>query len=69
MTIDFKRLPSAEHWNKIGVKPRHGINIPLASLKTAQSSGIGEFADLILLIDWCHDVGFEVIPRAVCSSV
>ncbi|HEY5234793.1 MAG TPA: 4-alpha-glucanotransferase, partial [Rhabdochlamydiaceae bacterium] len=61
MTIDFKSLPSASQWNKIGVKPRHGINIPLASLKTAQSSGIGEFFDLIPLIDWCHEVGFEVI--------
>ncbi len=59
--IDFKNLPSASQWNKIGVKSRHGINIPLASLKTAQSSGIGEFADLIPLIDWCHEVGFEVI--------
>ncbi|HEX2579687.1 MAG TPA: 4-alpha-glucanotransferase [Rhabdochlamydiaceae bacterium] len=61
MTIDFKQLPSWKHWNKIGVKPRHGINLPLASLKTAQSSGIGEFADLLPLIDWCQDVGFEVI--------
>ncbi len=61
MTIDFKSLPSASQWSKIGIKSRHGINIPLASLKTAQSSGIGEFFDLIPLIDWCHEVGFEVI--------
>ena len=61
MSIDFKKLPSAAHWNKIGIKPRHGINIPLSCLKTSQSSGIGEFADLIPLIDWCQDVGFDVI--------
>ncbi len=61
MTIDFNRLPSASQWNKIGVHSRHGINIPLSSLKTSHSSGIGEFGDLIPLIDWCHEVGFEVI--------
>lgn len=61
MTIDFNRLPSARHWNKIGVHPRQGINIPLASLRTMHSSGIGEFADLIPLIDWCHEMGLEVV--------
>jgi 4-alpha-glucanotransferase len=61
LSIDFSRLPSASQWNRIGLRPRHGVNIPLASLKTLQSSGIGEFYDLIPLIDWCKEVGFEVI--------
>ncbi|HNA62685.1 MAG TPA: 4-alpha-glucanotransferase [Rhabdochlamydiaceae bacterium] len=39
----------------------HGIDLPLASLHSNQSCGIGEFNDLLLLIDWCHDVGFDVI--------
>jgi 4-alpha-glucanotransferase len=58
---NFESLPSASHWKKIGTKPRHGINIPLASLRSHQSCGIGEFLDLIPLIDWCHELGFEVI--------
>jgi 4-alpha-glucanotransferase len=59
--IDFNSLPSARHWKKIGARPRHGIAIPLASLRSHHSGGIGEFSDLILLIDWCHEMGFEVI--------
>lgn len=57
----FSRLPSARHWEKIGVRPRNGINIPLSALRTGESSGIGEFFDLIPLIDWCHETRFEVI--------
>lgn len=59
--MDFCQLPSWDQWKKMGVRSRHGINIPLASLRTHKSAGIGEFYDLIPLIDWCHEVGFEVI--------
>ncbi len=61
MTIRFAGLPSAKHWEKIGVKNRHGINIPLGSLRSSKSSGIGEYGDLLPLIDWCRELGFEVI--------
>jgi 4-alpha-glucanotransferase len=39
----------------------HGIDIPLSALRTKTSCGIGEFYDLLPLIDWCHEVGFNVI--------
>ncbi|MBI5273609.1 MAG: 4-alpha-glucanotransferase, partial [Chlamydiales bacterium] len=39
----------------------HGINLSLASLKTKDNLGIGEFFDLIPLIDWCGEIGFQVI--------
>ena len=48
-------------FKKIGFKPHHGINIHLASLRTEKSCGIGEFYDLIPLIDWCKEVGFDII--------
>jgi len=48
-------------WNKIGMQQRHGINVPLFSLRTEKNLGIGEFFDLIPLIDWCYEVGFQVI--------
>lgn len=48
-------------WKKVGIKPHHGINLSLASLHSKNSSGIGEFYDLIPLIDWCKKVGFDVI--------
>jgi 4-alpha-glucanotransferase len=48
-------------WELIGIKPHHGINIPLSSIHTKNSCGIGEFFDLIPLIDWCEELSLDVI--------
>lgn len=53
--------PTARQWRKIGVKSRHGIDLPLSALRSLKSCGIGEFYDLIPLIDWCSEIGMEVI--------
>lgn len=50
-----------KNWNAIGVRPHHGINTPLFSLKSKNSCGIGEFLDLLPLIDWMHAIGFDII--------
>lgn len=57
----IKNTFAAPHWGKIGIKHHHGIDVPLFSLKTAESCGIGEFTDLTPLIQWCKDIGFDVI--------
>lgn len=49
------------HWKPIGFSPHHGIALPLSSLHTKQSCGIGEFLDLIPLIDWCKKMHFDCI--------
>ena len=54
-------LKTGQAWKKIGIYPHHGINVALFSLLTEKSSGIGEFYDLILLIDWCKDLGLDII--------
>ncbi|KIC75881.1 4-alpha-glucanotransferase [Neochlamydia sp. TUME1] len=53
--------PSAPGWKAVGIKQHHGINVPLFSLHTKNSGGIGEFHDLKWVIDWCHQVNFNVI--------
>lgn len=53
--------PAASQWKSIGIKQHHGINLPLFSLHSSQSHGIGEFPDLIPIIDWCKSIGFDVI--------
>lgn len=53
--------PSGPAWKIIEVKPHHGINLPLFSLHTKDSCGIGEFLDLKPVIDWCAKIGFDVI--------
>lgn len=52
---------AAAAWNLVGVRDHHGIAVPLASIHSQKSSGIGEFFDLVPLIQWCKEVGFEVI--------
>lgn len=53
--------PAASQWQQIGIKHHHGIAIPLFSLHSAHSYGIGEYPDLHLLVDWCVSIGFDVI--------
>ncbi len=56
-------------WTRIGRFPHHGICVPLFSLRTQNSSGIGEFLDLIPLIDWCKTISFDCIQLLpLCDS-
>jgi 4-alpha-glucanotransferase len=52
---------AGSEWKSIGPRHHHGIDIPLFSLHSAHSCGIGEFFDLIPLLDWCQKLGFDVI--------
>jgi len=63
MSIEAKLLKSAagSHWKRIQVKNHHGICLPLSALHSEKSSGIGEYMDLLPLIDWCRSIGFDVI--------
>lgn len=63
MTIkeDLQNSPASSHWEKIGVKHHHGLNIPLFALHSEKSSGIGEYLDLLPLIPWCKEIGFDII--------
>ena len=38
-----------------------GVAIPVFSLKTEKSFGVGEFTDMNLLVDWCSNVGLKLI--------
>ncbi len=54
-------MKTDSHWKSIGFGPHHGIALPLSSLRSQKSSGIGEFLDLLLLIDFCKKIGFDTI--------
>lgn len=58
---ELKKTPLYSQWQQIGIKHHHGIDLCLSSLKTKKSCGIGEFLDLLPLIEWCSSVGFSVI--------
>lgn len=59
--MDLYSTAAGSQWKKIGVRQHHGIDIPLFSLRSEQSCGIGEFPDLFPMIDWCRQNGLDVI--------
>jgi 4-alpha-glucanotransferase len=67
-TKEIIQSPTGDLWSKIGIKHHHGINVPLFSLKTHVSAGIGEFMDLIPLLEWCKEIGFDVIQLLPCND-
>jgi 4-alpha-glucanotransferase len=48
-------------WKNIGICHHHGINIPLFSIHSKDSCGIGEFLDIKLLIDFVSSIKMDVI--------
>jgi 4-alpha-glucanotransferase len=57
----LNKCPLASQWQTIGIRHHHGINVPLFSLHSQHSGGIGEYPDLLPIIGWCKEVGFDVI--------
>jgi 4-alpha-glucanotransferase len=57
----IKKTVLSMQWKKIGIFPHHGIDLPLSALVTQKSCGIGEYLDLLPMIDFCKEVGFDVI--------
>lgn len=43
------------------IQARAGVAIPLFSLRSATSVGVGEFDDIRLLVDWCLQTGLALI--------
>lgn len=57
----YPNCPAEQQWRSIGVRHHHGFNIPLFSLHSENSCGIGEYTDLIPLIFWCSELNYTVI--------
>jgi 4-alpha-glucanotransferase len=55
------KTKAKEQWKRIGIERKAGIIVPLFSIWTKESSGIGEILDLKLLIDFAKKVGFKII--------
>ena len=57
----IKKSPLGDLWETIGIGHHHGTALMLASIRTEKSSGIGEYLDLFAMIDYCKEVGFDII--------
>ncbi|MFI5211851.1 MAG: 4-alpha-glucanotransferase [Ignavibacteria bacterium] len=65
----FLHTKTSERWKKIGTKKRAGVTVPLFSLYSRKSVGIGEIPDLKLLVDWCKKTGMTIIQLLPLNDV
>ena len=52
---------SKDKWKRLGAQRRSGVVVPLFCVYSKNSLGIGDFADLKLLIEWCHESGNSIL--------
>ena len=62
-------ISSQKKWRKIGTHKRAGILTPLFSVYSKDSSGIGDFSDLKLLIDLAKNTGNSIIQLLPMNEV
>lgn len=60
---------TANAWKKIGHKRLAGICVPVFSVYSQKSCGIGEIMDLKLLIDWEQKAGFSILQLLPMNDV
>src|SRR5262249_50366531 len=61
LSAQLATSPSHNQRARVAICPHHGIDIPLFSLRSEKSGGIGEFTDLLPLIPWCKEMGFDLL--------
>ena len=61
--------PSRDKWERIGLKRRAGILVPLFSVYSGNSAGTGDFGDLKLLVDFAVDTGNSIIQLLPMNEV
>ncbi|OGR83905.1 MAG: 4-alpha-glucanotransferase [Elusimicrobia bacterium RIFCSPLOWO2_01_FULL_64_13] len=66
---EFLTSRCAEQWRRIGPVRRAGAAVPLFSIHSKRSAGIGEIPDLKLLIDWCRSADLSVIQLLPMNDV
>jgi 4-alpha-glucanotransferase len=57
----FLNSPAKDKWKRIGTARRSGVVVPLFSIYSKESTGIGEMPDLKLVVDWCVKTGMSII--------
>ncbi len=60
---------SSNQWNRIGTIRRSGVAVPLFSIYSANSVGIGDLVDLKILVDWCNATGITLIQLLPMNDV
>ena len=56
-------------WQKIGINRKAGVAVPLFSVFSKKSIGVGEIPDLRCIIDWCCQTGMSVLQLLPLNEV
>ncbi|MFA5100442.1 MAG: 4-alpha-glucanotransferase [Candidatus Omnitrophota bacterium] len=56
-------------WKQIGRRKRAGILVPLFSVYSQESIGIGDISDIKLLVDWCAKTGNSILQLLPMNEV
>lgn len=65
----FLQSHTKEKWQRIGVNRRAGVVVPLFSLYSQNSIGIGEIPDLKLMVEWCVKTGLSILQLLPLNDV
>jgi len=63
---------SQDNWKAVSFKRRAGVLVPLFSVYSQKSLGIGDLRDLELVVDWCKQTGnsiLQLLPMNECGPV
>jgi len=69
LTKHLVNSTSGDKWKRIGTQKRAGVLVPLFSVYSKKSIGIGELDDLRLLIDWASNTGNSIIQLLPLNEV
>jgi 4-alpha-glucanotransferase len=67
-TKTVNNMPS-NNWKDIGKKRRSGVLVPLFSVYSKDSAGIGDFRDIKRLCDWCEKSGLSILQLLPMNEV
>lgn len=59
--LPIENYPTKSAWNHLSFEDHRGIALPLISITSKNSSGCGEFLDLIPLIEWVKKSGLDLL--------
>jgi 4-alpha-glucanotransferase len=61
LTYYFNGVRTKKNWEKLGFKRRAGVVVPLFSVYSDKSNGIGDFCDLKQIVKWCRMTNISVL--------
>ena len=62
-------MENKNNWGEVGNGRRSGVLVPLFSIYSRRSAGIGDLEDLKLLTDWCEKTGNSIMQLLPMNEV